>query len=174
MNKKKLLTAGLAVIAVCFSIVLIYGLLNQTTMRSPTAEETAKYAPYAIDWQAATGLEGADVEIILSLCTFQEELTIGENRYKRYTSDTLGDYLCHYQEELSVSLYLEPETGAEKALYVQYNDAEGETVILGYDQENGLMEMGIFNPHTDVFYHWLQGNVEVWEKFAGGVRWGMT
>ncbi len=174
MDKKKPLLVGLAVIALCFGIVLVYGLLNRTTMRAPTPEETAKYEPYGIHWQTATGTEGSDVEIILGLCTFTEELTIGENRYKSYTSDTLGDYLWEYGEELSVSLYLDPETGAEKALYIQYTNVDGETVILGYDQAEGLMEMGIFNPNADVFYHWLQGNVEVWEKFAGGVRWGMS
>lgn len=173
MNKKKTLTIWLTVIGVCLAVVLGYGLLNRTTKREPTPEEKAKYAPYAIDWQAATGQEGTDAEIILSLCSYVEEQTIGENRYKSYSPDTLGDYLYNCQEILSVSLYLNAETGVEETLYVQYNDTNGEMAVLGYDLTGGLIELGVYNAGADTFYHDLQGTVEVWEKFAGGVRWGM-
>lgn len=173
MKKKKTLVIGLAVIAVCMAVVLVYGLMNRTTKREPTQQERENCAPYTVDWQDATGQSGTDAEIILSLCTFAEEQTIGENRYKSYTPDTLGEYLHQCGEILSVSLYLNAETGAEETLYIQYNDAGGDMVILGYDLAEGLIEMGIFDPDTDTFYHDLRGSVEVWEKFAGGVRWGL-
>lgn len=173
MNKKKTLIIWLTVIGVCLAVVLGYGLLNRTTKREPTADEIGKYTPYAINWQAATGQEGTDTEIILSLCTFQEEQTIGENRYKSYSSDALGGYLYRFAELTTVSLYLNPETGEEGNLYIQYTDEAGAMVVLGYQAEQGLTELGIYDGETDTFYHLLDGVWEVWEKFAGGVRWGM-
>lgn len=174
MNKKKTMIIWLSIIAVCIAVVFGYGLFNRTTMREATTEEIERYSAYAVGWQSATGLEGSDTEIILSLCSFVEEQTIGENRYKSYSSDVLGDYLHNFSELTTVSLYLDPETGEEGTLYIQYTDKDGCMAILGYEDVRGLVELGVYNPDSDTFYHLLGGEWEVWEKFAGGVRWGMS
>ena len=173
MNKKKTLTVWLTVIAVSLAVLLAYGLLNRTALREPTPEEIEAYTPYGILWQAIDGLEGTDTERILSLCTFVEEQTIGENRYRSYTSETLGRYLYRFEELTTVSLYLDPQTGEEGTLYIQYTDQNGRMVVLGYQGDQGLTEVGVYNADTDTFYHWMEEKWEVWEKFAKGARWGM-
>ena len=130
MDKKKTLIIGLSIIAVCLLIVFGYMFTNRSTKREPTPQETEAYAPYGVDWQNVTGTGDTDKEIILSLCTFTEEKTIGENVYKMYTSDTLEEYLYKFGEMIQVA-------ELDSVLYVQYTDSDGNTITLGYD-DTGL------------------------------------
>ena len=165
MSKKKTLTIGISIIAACLLICVVYMFANRSTKREPTQQEIEAYASYAVNWQEAVGAEGSDQEIILSLCTFSEEQTIGENVYKTYTSDTLGTYLYGFSE-MSVIAMLEDTT-----LYVQYTAEGGDMILLSYDAD-GLCEMGVYDAETDTFFHDLDGTVEVWTKFRSGLQWG--
>ena len=102
MNKKKTLIIGISIIVVCLSIALGYVLTHRSEKRQPTAEETAQYAAYSIDWQQLTGMEDADREIILSFCEENGEKTIGANVYQIYTSTALGTYLPDFGEMMGI------------------------------------------------------------------------
>lgn len=164
MSKKKTLAIGLSIIAVCLLIVVVYLFVNRSTKREPTPEETAAYAPYAVDWQQETGAEGTDLEILLSLCAFSEEKTIGGNTYQIYTSDALGNYLYRFGEMTEIAML-------DGTLYIQYTDDGGNTVTLGYNG-TGLVEKAVYRPETDTLYYACGDSVEVWEKFASGIQWG--
>lgn len=167
---KKNLRAALIVLAVCMVVFLVYGLTNRSTNREPTQQEIEAYAAYAVDWQAATGVTGSDREIILSLCDYAEEKTVGTNQYKTYTSDTLADYLYNCQELQEIMLVQEEDLG--ECVYVQYTDGDGRMVILNYGDQ-GLVELGVYDAEADTFYHDMQGTVEVWEKFRKGFQFGI-
>lgn len=164
MSKKKTLVIGISIIAVCLLFCLVYLVANRSTKREPTQQEIEIYAPYAVDWQTATGGEGTDKEIILSLCAFSEEQTIGSNVYEIYTSDILGDHLYKFGEMTQIAML-------EGVLYIQYTDSDGNTITLGYADE-GLMEKAVYSLETDTLYYEVAGTVEVWEKFGTGIQWG--
>lgn len=159
-SNKKTLGIGLGIIAVCLAVCMVYMIANRSTKREPTQAETAAAAPYAVTWQG----EGSEKEIILSMCTFLEEKTIGENLYRTYSSDSLGSKLYNFAEFMEI---------AESAdvLYIQYTTPEGGMVTMGYNDE-GLMELAIYDQACDTLYHQLDGTTEVWEKFRNGVQWG--
>lgn len=162
MSKKKTLIIGISIIAVCLLVSMVYMIANRSTKREPTQQEIETCAPYAVDWQALG--EGTDKEIILSLCTYTEEQTIGSNVYEIYTSEQLGDYLYQFGEMTQIAVL-------EDVLYIQYTDSHGKTITLGYT-DAGLMEKAVYNPETDILYY-EQGDItEVWEKFATGIQWG--
>lgn len=164
MSKKKTLVIGISIIVVCLLISFAYMFANRTTKREPTQQEIEAYVPYAVDWQSAVGGGGTDKEIILSLCSFAEEKTIGENVYEIYTSDTLGSYLHRFEEMTEIAVL-------EGVLYIQYTDSNGNTITLGYT-DDGLMEKAVYDPETDILYY-EQGDItEVWEKFGAGIQWG--
>lgn len=164
MSNKKILIIGVSVIVICLLICGVYMFVNRATKREPTQQEIAVCVPYAVDWQSVSGSEAGDQEIILSLCEFAEETTIGQNMYKIYTSDSLGQHLYKFGEMTEIALL-------EGVLYIQYTDSDGNTVTLGYSEE-GLMEKAVYFPGTDILYY-EQGDItEVWEKFGTGIQWG--
>lgn len=162
LSNKKILTIGLGIIAVCLLISGIYVIANRSEKREPTAAETSAYAAYDVDWQAVG--EGSDREIILSLCTFVEEKTIGENLYKSYTSDVLGAYLYDFGEMMEIAML-------NDLLYVQYTTPAGNMITLGYS-DTGLCEKSIYDLETDLLYYENNGQAEVWTKFRNGFQWG--
>lgn len=164
MSKKKTLIIGISIIVVCLLICVVYLFVNRSTKREPTQQEIEACVPYAVDWQSAAGQEGTDLEIILSLCTFAEEKTIGSNVYEIYTSDTLGSYLYRFSEMTEIAML-------ESVLYIQYVDSDGNTITLGYDS-TGLMEKAVYNLEADTLYYEIDGSVEAWEKFGTGIQWG--
>lgn len=159
-SNKKTLAVGISVIAVCLVFCMIYMILNRSTKRQPTQAEVTAAAAYAVSWQG----EGSEKEIILRECTFLEEKTIGENLYRTYSSDTLGDKLYNFAEFMEI---------AESAdvLYIQYTTPEGNMITMGYSDE-GLKELAIYDQTSDTMYHRLDNTTEVWEKFRNGVQWG--
>jgi len=161
-SNKKTLTIGLIIIGLCLLASLAYMVMNRSTKREPTPQEIEAYAPYEVDWQALG--EGTDREIILSMCTFLEEKTIGENLYRSYDSAALGQYLYNFGEMMETA-----ELG--QALYIQYTTPDGDMITLGYSDE-GLMEKAVYDLDADTMYHDLNGTIEVWEKFRNGVQWG--
>lgn len=161
-SNKKTLTIGLIVIGLCLLVSAAYMVMNRSTKREPTPQEMEAYAAYEVDWQALG--EGTDREIILSMCTFLEEKTIGENLYRSYDSTALGQYLYNFGEMMETA-----ELG--QALYIQYTTPDGDMITLGYSDE-GLMEKAVYDLDTDTMYHDLDGTIEVWEKFRNGVQWG--
>lgn len=163
LSNKKVLTIGLCIIAVCLLISGIYVAANRSEKRAPTAAETEAYQAYAVDWQAVG--EGSDREIILGLCTFTEEKTIGDNVYKTYTSDALGEYLYDFEEMMEIALL------DDTVLYVQYTTPEGDMVTLGYS-DAGLCEKSVYDLETDTLYYEQNGTAEVWTKFRNGFQWG--
>lgn len=163
MSNKKVLIVGLGIIAVCLLISLVYMFTNRSTKREPTAAETEACQAYAADWQTVG--EGSDREIILGLCTFVEEKTIGENLYKTYTSDVLGEYLCDFGEMMEIALL------NDTVLYVQYTTPAGNMITLGYD-DAGLCEMSVYDLETDTLYYEQNGAAEVWTNFRSGFQWG--
>ena len=164
MNKKKTLTIGLTIIAVCLAIALGYVLTHRSEKRQPTAEETKRYAAYSIDWQQLAGMEGADREIILAFCEANGEKTIGSNVYQTYTSSALGDYLPDFGEMMELAMLNE-------VLYIQYTTPEGDMVTLGYDA-GGQCEKSIYDLSEDTLYYETRETVEVWTKFRNGFQWG--
>lgn len=164
MPKKRTVTILLVILAVCLLFTGVYVFMNLSTTREPTQQEIEACAPYAIDWQAATGQEGSDQEIILSLCTFAEEKTIGENQYQLYTSETLGGYLYDFQEMMEIAVM-------NDILYVQYTDPQNGMVILGYD-DAGLTEKMVYDLETDTCYHEYQGEFQVYVNFRNGFQLG--
>ena len=164
MSKKKTLTIGISIIVLCLLISGMYMILNRSTKREPTAEEIEAYAPYAVDWQAALGREGSEKELILSLCTAGEEETIGENVYQLYASETLGEYLYGFDALSRIAML-------EDTLYIQYTTADGDSIMLAYNDQ-GLYEKGIYDAQTDTFFYELEGMAEVWNKFRNGIQWG--
>ena len=166
MNKKKTLLVGVGIILVCFLISGIYMFVNRSTSRAPTQAEMDAYAPYAVDWTAAAGEAGmTEKEIILSLCTYEGEETIGQNIYKSYTSDTLADHLyqCQSLSEVVVS--------DDGILHISYTDTNGRLVFLGY-REDGLYERAVYDEKTDTMFHELEGTAVVWSNFRNGIQWG--
>ena len=161
-SNKKTLTVGICVIAACLVVCLIYMIANRSTKRAPTQPETAAAAAYAVDWQALG--QGTDKEIILTFCQAGEEETIGENQYRIYTSDTLGQYLHNFSEMMEIAQL-------EETLYIQYTTPEGNMITLGYNDQ-GLKELAVYDLAADTLYYDLDGTVEVWEKFRNGVQWG--
>ena len=164
MNKKKTLTIGLGIIAVCLLIAVAGLFLNRSEKRLPTAEETAAYAVYSIDWKSLTGMEDADREIILSFCEPQGEKTIGANVYQIYTSSVLPQYLPDFGEMMEIARL-------EGILYIQYSTPEGNMITLGYDQD-GQCEKSIYDQSEDTMYYETREGCEVWTKFRSGVQWG--
>ena len=165
MSNKKVLIIGLGIIAVCLLISLVYMFTNRSVKREPTQQELDAYEVYSIDWQAVTGLEGSDKEIILSLCTYAGEETIGDNVYQTYTSDTLGSYLPGFAEMNEIVM------GEELPLYVQYSTEEGDMIFLAYD-DAGLCEKTVYDVEADTLYYEQNGTAEVWTKFRSGFQWG--
>lgn len=164
MSNKKILTIGLIVIAVCLAVSIVYMFLNRTTKREPAEAELLFCEPYAVDWQSVSSRDAGDKEIILEMCQFVEESTIGQNLYQIYTSQSLGDYLYKFGEMTEIAML-------EGVLYIQYTDSDGNTVTLGYSDE-GLMEKAVYFPETDILFYELDGVTEVWEKFRTGIQWG--
>lgn len=161
-SQKKTLMIGLSIIAVCLLISMVYMFVNRAEKREPTQQEIEACAPYAVDWQALG--EGTDKEIILSLCSYTEEQTIGNNVYEIYTSEDLGNHLYQFAEMTQIAVL-------ENVLYIQYTDSDGKTITLGYT-DSGLMEKAVYDPATDILYY-EQGDItEVWEKFGAGIQWG--
>ena len=165
MNNRKILIIGLGIIAACLLTCAVYMFANRSTKREPTQQEIEACAPYAVDWQSALGAEGSDKEIILGMCTFAGEETIGENVYKTYTSDTLGGYLYAFGEMIQIALL------NDTTLYVQYTADDGDMVILAYS-DDGLCEKGVYDVETDTFFYEWNGMMEVWKNFRNGNRWG--
>ncbi len=164
MNKKKTLTIGLGIIAVCLLIAVAGLFLNRSEKRLPTAEETAAYAVYSIDWKSLTGMKEADREIILSFCEPQGEKTIGANVYQVYTSSALPQYLPDFGEMMEIAQL-------NGILYIQYSTPEGNMITLGYDQD-GQCEKSIYDQSEDTMYYENREVCEVWTKFRSGVQWG--
>lgn len=165
MSPKKTLVIGLSVIAACLLFCVVFLFVNRSTQREPTAQEIEACEIYKVDWQDQLGAEGSEKALILSLCTFTEEKTIGGHTYNLYSSDTLGAYLYRFREFIEIAL------SGDSVLYVQYYDLDGRMVTLGY-ADTGLQEMAVYDPETDTLYHELEGNVEVWTKFRNGIQWG--
>ena len=164
MNKKKTLTIGLIVIAVCLGIVLGYVLTHRSEKRLPTAEETARYAAYSIDWQDTTGYSESDREIIRSFCVPQGKKTIGANVYEVYDSAQLGQFLTDFGAMMEI-------VQLDEVLYIQYTTPAGNMVTLGYDAE-GQCEKSIYDASLDTLYYETRGTVEVWTNFRNGFQWG--
>lgn len=164
MLKKRTVIILLVILVVSLVIGGIAVCVTRSTMRQPTRQEIEACAPYAIDWQDATGMEGTDKEIILSMCTFVEEKTIGENVYQTYRSDTLGTYLYDFQEMTEIA-------ELNGILYVQYYDLQGGMVLLAYDT-SGMTEKGIYDLETDTYYYEYGDTFEVWTNFRKGAHLG--
>ena len=164
MSKKKTLIIGLSIIAACLLFCVGYLFVTRSPKREPTQQEIEAYAPYAIDWQSTSSTEGSDKQIILEMCSFAKEKTIGENVYQIYTSDILGSYLYQFGEMTEIA-------EMQGTLYIQYTDSDGNTVTLGYTDE-GLMEKAVYCLETDTLYYEQDGLTEVWEKFGSGIQWG--
>lgn len=164
MNKKKTLTICLVIIAVCLLIAIVGLFTNRSEKRQPTAEETAAYAAYSIDWQKETGMEGTDAEIILSFCEANGEKTIGANVYQIYASAELGDYLHAFGEMMEIARL-------HDILYIQYTTHEGDMITLGYDDQ-GQCEKSVYDASEDTMYYETRETVEVWTKFRSGIQWG--
>ena len=164
MNKKKTLIIGISIIVVCLAIALGYVLTHRSEKRLPTAEETARYASYSIDWQQLTGMEDADREIILSFCEENGEKTIGANVYQIYTSSALGTYLPDFGEMMELALLNE-------VLYIQYTTPAGNMITLGYDAD-GQCEKSIYDAAADTLYYETRETVEVWSHFRNGFQFG--
>ena len=164
MNKKKTLTIGLSIIAVCLLIAVAGLFLNRSEKRQPTAEEFKQYAAYSIDWQACTGFSSSDRDIIRSFCVPQGEKTIGANVYQVYDSAQLGRFLPDFGEMMEI-------VQLEEVLYIQYTTPEGDMITLGYDAE-GLCEKSIYDLSEDTLYYETREVCEVWTKFRSGVQWG--
>ena len=164
MNKKKTLTIGLGIIAVCLLIAVAGLFLNRSEKRQPTAEEQKAYAAYSIDWQASTGFSSSDREIIRSFCVPQGEKTIGANVYQVYDSAQLGQFLTDFGEMMEIAQLNE-------VLYIQYTNPEGNVITLGYDGE-GQCEKSIYDLSEDTLYYETREVCEVWTKFRNGVQWG--
>lgn len=165
MKKKKTLTIGIAIIAVCLLVVVVNLFANRSEKREPTAAEMEASALYTVNWQEATGMEGTDMEIILSLCDYVGEEPIGENVYDTYTSDALGNYLPGFGEMMRIALL------EDTVLYIQYTTPEGDMITLGYDGE-GQCEKSIYDADQDTMYYETRETREVWTKFRGGIQWG--
>ncbi len=163
MNKKTVRLC-LGIIALCLAIVFGYVLTHRSEKRQPTEQEIQAYAAYTIDWQEVTGQEGMDREIILSMCTFLEEKTIGGNVYQTYTSDTLGGYLPDFGEMMELAQL-------NDLLYIQYATQEGNMITLGYDGE-GLCEKSVYDLSEDTLFYETREQLEVWTKFRNGFQWG--
>lgn len=163
MNKKTVKVC-LGIIVLCLAIVAGYMLTHRSEKRQPTEAELRDYTVYTIDWKARTGAEGTDPEIILSLCSFLEEKTIGGNVYQTYTSDTLQQYLPDCGEIMEIAQ-------RNNALYIQYTTPEGNMITLGYD-ENGLQEKSVYDLSEDTLFYETRETVEVWTKFRNGFQWG--
>lgn len=164
MNKKKILLTGFGIIAVCLAIVAVYMLTNRSEKRQPTEEEAARYSAYSIDWQSVTGMEGTDLDIILSLCRPNGEKTIGSNVYRIYTSGILGEYLTDFGEMMELAQ-------RDGVLYIQYTTPEGDMITLGYDA-GGQCEKSIYDLSEDTLYYETRDTREVWSKFRNGFQWG--
>lgn len=164
MNKKKTLTIGLGIIAVCLLIAVAGLFLNRSEKRQPTEAEQKAYAVYSIDWKGLTGMEDADREIILSFCEPQGEKTIGANVYQIYTSSSLPSYLPDFGEMMEIAQL-------KGILYIQYSTPEGNMITLGYDQD-GQCEKSIYDQSEDTMYYETRESCEVWTKFRSGVQWG--
>lgn len=163
-SDKKILSVGLTVIALCVIVACVMLAVNRSTNRMPTEAEVAYCEPYAINWQEATGQQGSDKQIIMSMCTYTEKQTIGSNEYELYTSETLGSYLYHFAEMTELGML-------NDCMYIQYTDTDGNSITMGYTEE-GLAELAVYFPETDSLFYQLGDTVEVWEKFRNGVHLG--
>ena len=161
-SDKKILTVGLTIIALCVIAACVILAVNRSTNRIPTEAEVAYCEPYAINWQEATGQQGSYKEIILGMCTYTENQTIGSNEYALYTSETLGNYLHKFAEMTELGML-------NDCMYIQYTDTDGNT--LGYN-DDGLAELAVYFPDTDSLFYQQGDIVEVWEKFRNGVHLG--
>lgn len=165
MNKKKTLTICLAILAVCLVIVVVGLFANRSEKREPTSAEMEAAAAYSVNWQETTGMEGTDLEIVLSLCEHAGEQTIGQNVYDTYSSELLCGYLPDFGEMMQLAKLM------DGPLYIQYTTPEGDMITLGYDAE-GLCEKSIYDASQDTMYYETRDTKEVWTKFRTGVQWG--
>lgn len=166
MNKKTVKLC-LGIIALCLAIVLVYVFTHRSEKRQPTQQELSAYGVYTVNWQQATGMEGSDREIILSLSTFQEEKAIGKNIYSAYVSDTLPEYLPDFGEMAELAQLAQ----LNDVLYIQYYNPEGDMITLGYDGE-GLCEKSVYDLSEDTLFYETRETVEVWTRFRNGFQIG--
>ena len=164
MNKKttRLL---LLVVAMCLLISGLYVVFNRSEKRQPTAQELEAYGVYTVDWQGKTGIRGSDFDIILSLCTYAGEQTIGNNVYDTYESEELSKYLPDFAEMMQLALL------DDTTLYIQYSTPEGNMITLGYTRE-GLQEKSVYIIAEDTMFYETAEVTEVWTKFRSGYQWG--
>ena len=163
MNKKTVKLC-LGIIVLCLAIVLVYVFTHRSEKRQPTQQELSAYSVYTVNWQETAGLEGSDREIILSLCTFLEEKTIGNNVYNAYVSDVLPEYLPNFGELVEL-------VQLNDVLYIQYYSPEGDMITLGYDGE-GLCEKSVYDLSEDTLFYETRETVEVWTRFRNGFQIG--
>ena len=164
MNKK-MTRILLIVAAVCLLISGIYVICNRSEKRMPTEQELQDYALYTVDWQGVTGIQGSDLEIILSLCTYVGEQTIGSNVYNTYESEALKQYLPGFGEMMQLAML------DDSTLYIQYTTPEGDMITLGYTAE-GLQEKSVYDLSEDTMFYETKDATEVWTKFRNGFQWG--
>lgn len=164
MPKKKTLIILVCVAAACILFAGGYVLMNLSAMRQPTQQEIETHAAFFVDWQASTGMEGTDQEIILSLCVADGERTSGENVYQLYTSDTVSDYLHEFGAWTQIGML-------DDILYLQYTTPQGNTVSLGYCAD-GTTELCVYDAAADTLYFQHGEAYEFWSRFRTGFHFG--
>lgn len=164
LTKKNVLLVGGSIVFVCLAIVIGYMFATRSVKRAPTQEELAMGRVYHIDWQEETGLTGTDLEIILSLCTEDQEQTIGNNVYQCYADNGLSRYLPNFHRMSQIAM-------ADDVVNIQYFTSLEDLITLTYNHA-GNVETLVYDSDTDLLYYEHDGQAEVWTNFRHGFQWG--
>ena len=174
-TKKKIVTGILLVVIVGLILGSVYLMQRMPEFRDATQEEIAKYAVYKVDWKKLEGMQGkSEIDIILSMCTEidpstvapaaeqtteAEQTTTEPAAPKYYSSETLGQYLHLFKDDLAVTL-------ADGVLSIGYTDQNGLVVVLGCDSK-GFYALGVHDAQQDMAYFERGGKASVATNVSG-------
>lgn len=157
MKKCPIIRRGLFLAALVVECILagclIQGIAasDSQVRRMLTDEELSHYAQYEIALPDVQG-RAPRAEEVLANCTPQEEKTVGNTRYRPYTSDVLPEYLYNCDTLLEITEY----TGQD-LVYVSYESQDGERVLFALNS-GGVRYKEVYAEKTDTYYFFDDAN----------------
>lgn len=100
------------------------------------------------------------IELILSLCDYEETVIVGDDTFIRYSSNIVPEYLekCHEITDISVL------NDRVKIIYAGIN---GEYVVLNYNN-SGLVSKTVYDENNDICIYHDEATALLYEKFREG------
>lgn len=105
-------------------------------------------------------------ELILSLCNYEETVTVGDDTFIRYSSNVVPEYLEKCREITDISVL----NDRVKIIYTGIND---ESVVLNYNS-SGLISKTVYIEENDICFYHDDEKALMYEKFREGSSYEMN